>query len=594
VPRYRFRWEQLPGALARRLARDLQLTGEPVAALREGYGARPGDDFVRDAWPFLRGAWLAKDGARRRSVVALLRERRLGHMELSVGNRQEQLDYLASCRNSSSLRQVVLEEFRVYGSAADTSVGTGAADRADRDDHVDRVDRADLDEPEDPATVRPGARVIRSGPPEFDLDKRLAMAWVQMRSRLSAALSGLANDETMNIVLPSAYDENDLEGAIPYLQFIGFDDGAVRGEVSSNHFLDERHRLSDAQGQALLELGWGAPASNPDEDDNSSPNFWIDAEPEALAELAEAAVGAIRDVFGVPHPSFLIATGLDGDPTGPAELLGLPRPVLDEPSPVDDEPLAVQPADRDHLVELVDAALVPVFGGLPVHDDDGNIPIRSGSAMVFVRVDADGPYVELFSPILVGVRGSPLALERISQLNRWVRFVSFGWDGGTVHASMHLYCRPFVPKHLRHAVAVLTSVADRLDDELRLGLGGRAFFGEDEASGTHEAPSSPAEDGGAADDEELPEALLTLLQLDAEGTGAVSAEDAADICGRNRRDILHYIRTAEEQVIEWRSSAEEALGDGDREEAAACAHEGKAWQSTVDLLRSALRLVARN
>ncbi len=59
MPRYRFRWEQLPGALARRLARDLQLTGEPVAALREGYGARPGDDFVRDAWPFLRGAWLA-------------------------------------------------------------------------------------------------------------------------------------------------------------------------------------------------------------------------------------------------------------------------------------------------------------------------------------------------------------------------------------------------------------------------------------------------------------------------------------------------------------------------------------------------------
>nr|MBA3339870.1 hypothetical protein [Geodermatophilaceae bacterium] len=235
----------------------------------------------------------------------------------------------------------------------------------------------------------------------------------------------------------------------------------------------------------------------------------------------------------------------------------------------------------------------------PAHDDDGDIPIRSGSAIVFVRVDADGPYVELFSPILVGVRCSPLALERISQLNRWVRFVSFGWDAGTVHASMHLYCRPFVPQHLRHAVSVLTSVADRLDDELRLGLGGRAFFGDENGDGTDGGPADSSgedtEDENTEDENgELPEALLTLMQLDANADGAVSAEEAADICGRNRADILRYIRIAEEQVIEWRSSAEEALSAGDNDEWAACTHEGKAWQSTVDLLRSALRLVARN
>jgi len=35
VPRYRFRWEQLPSRLTRRLARDLQLDGEPPVALRK-------------------------------------------------------------------------------------------------------------------------------------------------------------------------------------------------------------------------------------------------------------------------------------------------------------------------------------------------------------------------------------------------------------------------------------------------------------------------------------------------------------------------------------------------------------------------------
>jgi len=588
VPRYRFRWEQLPGGLTRRLARDLQLDGDPPSALRKAYGARPGEDFVRDAWTLLRDEWLAKNGPARRAVVTTLRERRLGDMALPIGNRQAQLDYLASCRNSSSLRQVVLDEFRALGSSADTDTAMDTV--TDAGTPTTASDESVTEPPSEPAA----GRVIRSEPPEFDLDRRVAMAWAQLHSRLTAALTALANDETMNIVLPSAYDEDELAGAVPYLQFIGFDNGAVRGEVSSNHFLDERHRLSDAQGQALLELGWGAPATDPATDESYSPNFYIDAEPRALPELADAVVGAIKDVFGVPHPSFLIATGLDGDTTGAAHLLGLPPPTPADDSTPQDEALAVEPTDRDHLVQLVDATLAPVIGGMPAHDDDGDIPIRSGSAIVFVRVAQDGPFIELFSPVLVEVEGSPLALERISQLNRWVRFVSFGWAAGTVHASMHLYCHPFVPEHLRHAVAVLTSVADRLDDELRLGLGGRVFFGEDKSSGTDEAP---AEGEGAADeeaDQELPEALLTLIQLDAAAEGAVSAEEAAQICGRDRRNILDYIRLAEQQVIEWRSSADEALGEGDDEEAAACAHEGKAWQSTVDLLRSALRLVARN
>lgn len=76
MPRYRFRWELLPAALIRRIARELQLDGVSAAALRKAYGTRPGDDFVRDAWPLLRDEWLAKDGPARRSVVTLLRERK--------------------------------------------------------------------------------------------------------------------------------------------------------------------------------------------------------------------------------------------------------------------------------------------------------------------------------------------------------------------------------------------------------------------------------------------------------------------------------------------------------------------------------------
>jgi len=587
VPRYRFRWEQLPSVLTRRLARELQLDGEPAAALRTSYGARPDEDFVRDAWPVLRAEWLAKDGPARRSVVAQLRERRLGDPDLPVNNRQGQLRYLASCRNSSTLRQVVLEGFRAFGSGPDMQAGEHST--------ISIEDATDL--PDDSTSAERGGRVIRNEPPEYDLDKRLAIAWIQLGGRLTSALTGLTPYETLVIELPSAFDGTELTGSTPYLQFMAYGEDLVRGELSGNHVLDVRHRLSDVQGQALLELGWAAPAPDPSNlEDGESPNFSIDAAPGELAELAGTAVATIRDVFGIPHPSFLIAAGGEGGMGGAAASLGLPRPAPEEPSTDDDEPIAIEPRDRDHLIELVDAALVPVVGGVPAHDDDGDIPIRSGSAIVFVRVAVDGPFIELFSPVLVEVEGTPLALERISQLNRWVRFVSFGWDSGTVHASMHLYCHPFVPEHLRHAVGVLTSVADRLDDELRLGLGGRRFFGDEEGDGTGGAPAADSSgDDTGVDNGELPEALLTIVQLDADGEGerAISVEEVANICGRNRRDILRYIKIAELQVIEWRSSVDEALSDGDTDEWAAAAHERKAWQSTVDLLRSALRLVAR-
>lgn len=585
MPRYRFRWEQLPSTLRRRLARDLDLDGDPPIALRKAYGARPGEDFVRDAWPILRDEWLAKDGTARRSVVAQLRDRKLGDPELPVNNRQAQLRYVASCRNSSTLRQVILEQFRLVGSAPDPQADEPGTTHA----------AAPTDPADDSTSAEPGGRVIRNAPPEYDLDKRLAIAWIQLGGRLTSALTGLTPYETLVIELPSAFDETELTGATPYLQFMAYGEDLVRGELSSNHVLDVRHQLSDAQGQALLELGWAAPTPDPAHlDDGETPNFSIDAQASELAELAGTAVATIRDVFGIPHPSFLIAAGGEGGMDGAAASLGLPRPAPEEPPTDDAEPIAIEPVDRDHLIELVDAALVSVVGGVPAHDDDGDIPIRSGSAIVFVRVAEDGPFIELFSPVLVDVEGSPLALERISQLNRWVRFVSFGWDSGTVHASMHLYCHPFVPEHLRHAVGVLTSVADRLDDELRLGLGGRRFFGDEEGDGTGGSPGADSSgDHTDLDDGELPEALITMMQLNANTDGAVSAEEAADICGRSRRDILRYIRIAEEQVIEWRSSAEEALGAGDNDEWAACTREGKSWQTTVDLLRSALRLVAR-
>ncbi|MEJ7627958.1 MAG: YbjN domain-containing protein [Nocardioidaceae bacterium] len=569
MPRYRFRWEVVPGWLTRRLAGDLGLTGDPVATLKREYGMRPRVDFIRDAWPVLRDRWLPRDREMRDWVVNELRSARLGSHELAVGTKTEQLAYLASCRNSSSLREIMLEAFHAIG---DVALATSPGPKTPP--------------AEESAAPYPSMEHVVSDAdePRLDLDLALEKAWLAFGSRLRRTLSGLRDSQVVMLELPSPYDEDALDGAVPYLQFTGYGEGVVRAEVSSNAFLDERHRLDEHQMQRLTRLGWSPPSYGPgDEPDSGSPNFFSDANTDDVDALVPMSVDAIHDVFGVPHPSFLVAAGFAaGDGVAMPEVgLGVPRPAVAGRTPTD-EPLAVMPTGRDHLRALVDHALTPVFGHAPVRDEDGDIPVRSGSAMVFVRVLPDAPVIELFSPLLLEVEGSALVLERITRLNRRMRFVSFFWDGGTVYARTQLFCQPFVSDHLRHALMVISEVADRLDDEMRPELGGRAFFGEHEP-----APASAP----GADGPDLPAELLTILHLDGDGAQGVTPDLTAKICHHDRDLVLRFITIAEEQAIAWRISVDEARHSGDADQAAGYDIEVRAWDSTADLLRAALRLI---
>jgi hypothetical protein len=115
MPRYRFAWKNLPRPLLRQLGQDLGLSQPVDEALRTRYGARPRPDFIKDAWPTLISAWLAKDSTSRKEVVSQLKARRLGDHAAAVGSAAAQVAYLRSCRNSTSLREVVAAAFSVVG-----------------------------------------------------------------------------------------------------------------------------------------------------------------------------------------------------------------------------------------------------------------------------------------------------------------------------------------------------------------------------------------------------------------------------------------------------------------------------------------------
>ena len=116
MPKYKFQWSTVPSRLLFELCQDLGVASDgesPAAALQTLYGARPKDDFIRDAWPTLLRAWLQNTKESREWIVDALREVRRENGRLT--NRKAQMAYLRGLRNAKNLRSTVLQEFIAFG-----------------------------------------------------------------------------------------------------------------------------------------------------------------------------------------------------------------------------------------------------------------------------------------------------------------------------------------------------------------------------------------------------------------------------------------------------------------------------------------------
>ena len=88
---------------------------------------------------------------------------------------------------------------------------------------------------------------------------------------------------------------------------------------------------------------------------------------------------------------------------------------------------------------------------------------------------------------------------------------------------------------------------------------------------------------------ELPEQLMTLLQLDRDGETPLEPRLVSSVCDHDRGLLLRLIRIVELEVISWGSSTEEARSADDADTAAICEGEAASWQQTLSQLRAALR-----
>jgi hypothetical protein len=341
--------------------------------------------------------------------------------------------------------------------------------------------------------------VLLDEPTTADLRAKVTEAWQEFAADLAAVLPTLPPGAHVDVTLdPTAAGT----ATAVYSVSLRVLDGAVLEALAvGNAALPEGFRMDRSAVADLVALGWSPPGVLP----GSGDSFGLRSSKDRANRLATTISRTLRDVYGAPHPAFLVYLVHD-ERDEPIETppLGTARhePSIDDELSLDDldedgvlsEALATA-ADEvvplDERVRTVVATMSKTTVDQLQVDTDGDIGIRAGSAMVFVRVRDNPPLVDVFSPILTEVEPTEQLYVKLSELTNRMPIGRLYCAQDTVWASIPVFGRNFQATHLMLAVQVMTGLADELDDRLHGEFGGKRFFGE----GDKPAPPKDAKDG---------------------------------------------------------------------------------------------------
>ena len=312
---------------------------------------------------------------------------------------------------------------------------------------------------------------------DFDLDRSTTQAWAEFQSRLSEVISMI--DDSADLTIGTGSESH---GPPPFVRLSSPRRDVIRCEAASNAVLGDDFQLSSELLTAMERLGWKPPTAGGEissavEVTPPTANFWIELPQVESDRISELTVSALRDVYGVQHPIFLAPDQLAEvlQPTPPPIERGASIRVLEAERA---DLMTTMPRDQQHLNELVDAELAEMYGHQPIRDAEGDVAIRVGSTMLFLRTSQDGQEVVIFAAVVHDIAGRSRAAEVLNDLNVEARWVKFQLIRDRVFVTISVLSRPFVPAHLHQAVLILSRVADGIDDELAAKLDGRTTFSE--------------------------------------------------------------------------------------------------------------------
>jgi hypothetical protein len=436
-----FRWAALRPGLLRALREDLHLRkGRPDEVLESAVGL-PDDDFVKRAWPVLRDRWLATDRATRRSVVEALREEGLGDTTLRVGTSAADVDYLRSCNNGKTLREVVLAHLLAAGAAHPEPVA-----------------------PKSPAAPAGTASASASA---HDLAEH---EWSRFARALAITLAQLEVDQFL--VLEAR------RHAGYYVQFAQGGPAGLRAEAVSNLHLEDYEQLDEEAEAQLAELGWQPPEPAHEGKPEGPPNWYRAWElPVPYEKAAELAAATLRSVYEVSAPAYLAYNAFHR--SGAKIILPNLGIVRCEPLPT------TEPAPRPTESLTPEATLEKVMKLLAEKlqvesvfvDADGDVPISTSGAQFFIRVHKDAPIVGVFGALAWGFGNPPGVESMVNEINRDIRFARAYFDGKGVLLATEVLIQHFDPEDLWDRLLAMIGIAQIHAPRLQERFGGQIPFG---------------------------------------------------------------------------------------------------------------------
>lgn len=364
-------------------------------------------------------------------------------------------------------------------------------------------------------------------------DDAVETAWREFRQRLADHVAAMGADGSIVVEMLQVHEE----GASPYCQVAGGEE-TVRVEAVSNAYLADECRLDAMQEGLLDDLGFHRPEAK--NWSKGETNFWVDLELREADRAAVMVVRALREVYGVLHPVYLDADGLEPE--------GAVRPLSPESHQVEtDLDELVVPASVDDVRALVDRAVADLYDEAPEWDDDCDLGLLTEEHVVWVSVNAHAPRVLLSCMLLDEVDDTDAALVEINRLNRAEWGLTFSLYERRISVTRELGLGVALPIAVQGEVQRLLGQVDAWARDLG-----------DRLKTASEAPAKRRPNSRFAT------AYAVMAELEREQRGSVSPAAMVRIYGNDTGLLLKAIRITERRRREMRSRVRSARDEGSR------------------------------
>lgn len=235
--------------------------------------------------------------------------------------------------------------------------------------------------------------------------------WATFAARLAESIAALDTDEYLILSHPRSHH---------FVQCT-MDEGQLRLEAKSNHFIPPARQLGMEQELRLVELGWKAPTHAPDAKErvrNGSPNWFRDyTEPVDAEQAAPMMVMTLREVYGVRSPRALRyhafrANGCEVRfPT-----LGVAHDGSKE------SPRVLRPEYLKELQRMVTAAITEHLPWLGIRRlPNGDLRVEHDGVALLVREVQDPFDILFYGVIMPEAEESLRVLTAVNRLNQKLR-----------------------------------------------------------------------------------------------------------------------------------------------------------------------------